>query len=127
MDTTAAAEVDAEEAVQAAGDLAVGESALLVQLDDGRLRVGTQLGSGGPQGIGGLQRVPALEAPVAAAAANDMDVELAMDGPARDLDLVLVRDVGFLDRPAALGAARGSGASLTSSMWTGGCRWALGP
>src|SRR6516162_10490837 len=33
-----------------------------------------------------------------------MDVELAMDGAARDLDLVLVGDVGFLDRPAAAGA-----------------------
>jgi hypothetical protein len=27
-----------------------------------------------------------------------------MDGAARDLDLVLVGDVGFLDRPAAAGA-----------------------
>src|SRR6516225_6092671 len=100
----AAGEVDAEEAVQAARDLAVGESALLVQLDDGRLSVGTQLGSGGPQGIGGLQRVPALEALLAVAAAADMDVELAPDRAARDLDLVLVGDVGFLDGPAAVGA-----------------------
>jgi hypothetical protein len=38
-----------------------------------------------------------------------MDVALAMDGAARDLDLVLVRDVGFLDRPAAAGANRGKG------------------
>jgi hypothetical protein len=48
--------------------------------------------------------VPALEALVAAAAAADMDVELALDGAARDLDLVLVGDVGFLDGPAAAGA-----------------------
>jgi hypothetical protein len=45
--------------------------------------------------------VAALEAMVAAAAAPDMDVELAMDGLARDLDLVLVGDVGFPDRPAS--------------------------
>jgi hypothetical protein len=62
------------------------------------------LGGGGTQGAGGLQRVAALESLVAAAAAADMDVELAMDGAARDLDLVLVGDMGFLDRPAALGA-----------------------
>jgi hypothetical protein len=46
----------------------------------------------------------ALQALVAAAATADMDVELAMDGAAWDLDLVLLRDVGFLDRPAAAGA-----------------------
>jgi hypothetical protein len=50
-----------------------------------------------------------LEALVAAPAAADVDVELAMDGAARDLDLVLVRDVGFLDRPAAAGARLGQG------------------
>jgi hypothetical protein len=33
-----------------------------------------------------------------------MDVELAMNGAARDLDLVLAGDVGFLDGPAAAGA-----------------------
>jgi hypothetical protein len=38
------------------------------------------------------------------AAAADMDVELALDRAARDLDLVLVGDVGFLDGPAAVGA-----------------------
>jgi hypothetical protein len=38
-----------------------------------------------------------------------MDVELAMDGAARDLDLVLVGDVGFLDRAAAAGARLGQG------------------
>ena len=51
----------------------------------------------------------ALEALVAAAAAADMDVELAMDGAARDLDLVLVGDVGFLDEPAATWAGIGQG------------------
>jgi hypothetical protein len=103
VDTAAAAEVDAQQTPQAADHLAVGEPALLVEFHDGRLGVRAQLGAGGPQGIGGLQRVPALQALVAAAAAADMDVELAMDGAARDLHLVLVRDVGLLDRPAAAG------------------------
>jgi hypothetical protein len=49
--------------------------------------------------------VASLETLVAAAAAAAMDVELAMDGAARDLDLVLVRDVGFLDRSATAGAS----------------------
>src|SRR5262249_54520980 len=101
VDAAAAAEVDAEQAVQAADHLAVGEPALLVELHDGRLGVRAQLGGGGPQGVGGLQRGPALEALVAAAAAADMDVDLAMDGAARDLDLVLVRDVDLLDGPTA--------------------------
>src|SRR5262249_40104957 len=53
-----------------------------------------------------LHWVPALEALRAAAAAPDMDVELAVDRAARDLDLVLVGDVGLHDRPAAAGAGR---------------------
>src|SRR5262249_2587449 len=100
----AATEVDAEQTVKGADHLAVGEPALLVEFHDGRLGGRAQLGGGGAQGGGGLQGVAALEALVAAAAAADMDVELAMDGAARDLDLVLVGDVGSLDRPAALGA-----------------------
>src|SRR5262245_58553022 len=109
VDAAAAAEVDAEQAAQAADHLAVRQPALLVEFHDSCLGVRAQLRGGGPQGVGGLQRVPALEAPVAATAAADMDIELAMDGTARDLDLVLVRDVGFLDRPAVAGANRGEG------------------
>jgi hypothetical protein len=48
--------------------------------------------------------VPALQALVAAATAADVDVELAVDRAARDLDLVLMGDVGLHDRPAAAGA-----------------------
>src|SRR5262249_45928837 len=69
----------------------------------GRLRVGAELGRGRPQGVGGLERVPALEAPAAVRALADVDVEPAMSGPARDLDLVLLIDVGFLDRAATTG------------------------
>src|SRR5206468_2382556 len=35
----------------------------------------------------------------------DVDVELPVDGLARDLDLVLLGDVGFVERAAAVGAA----------------------
>ena len=38
-----------------------------------------------------------------------MDVELAVDGLARDLDLELLGDVGFVERAAAVGAGVGQG------------------
>jgi hypothetical protein len=45
-----------------------------------------------------LNAAPALTVPA------DVDVELPVDGLARDLDLVLLIDVGFVDPAAALGA-----------------------
>ena len=50
-----------------------------------------------------------LKALVAATAAADVDVKLAVDGLARDLDLILVGNVGFLDGPAASRASIGQG------------------
>jgi hypothetical protein len=47
-------EGDAEEAFQAASDLAVGQPALLVEFDDGGLGIGSQLGGGGAEGVGCL-------------------------------------------------------------------------
>src|SRR5262249_59950027 len=44
-------------------------------------------------------------AALALAAPADVDVELPVDGPARDLDLELLGDVGFVQRAAAVGAA----------------------
>ena len=70
--------------------------------------------------------MPALEALVAATAAADMDVELAVDGAARDLDLVLVRDVGLLDRPAASGAGFGQGCFVGFVDVGGGLAMGLG-
>ena len=67
-----------------------------------------------------------LEALVAAAAAADMDVELAVDGAARDLDLVLVRDVRFLDGPAASGADFGQGCFVGFVDAGGGLAMGLG-
>jgi hypothetical protein len=70
--------------------------------------------------------VPALEALVAAAAAADMDVELAVDGAARDLDLILVGDVGLLDGPAASGAGFGQGRFVGFVDVRGGLAMGLG-
>jgi hypothetical protein len=49
----------------------------------------------------------ASDAAAALLTAADMDVELAVDWPAWDLDLVLLIDVRFLDWTAAVGAGIG--------------------
>jgi hypothetical protein len=46
-----------------------------------------------------------LNTPVAVLALADVDVELAVNGLARDLDLELLRDVRLVERTAAVGAA----------------------
>ena len=45
-----------------------------------------------------------LNAPTALSTATDVNVKLAVDRSAWDLDLVLLIDVGLLDRAAAVGA-----------------------
>ena len=50
-----------------------------------------------PQCVGRLQWVAALDAPLAAPAAADVDVELPVDGRARYLDLVLLIDPRHVD------------------------------
>jgi hypothetical protein len=45
-----------------------------------------------------------LNTALALTAVADVDVELPIDGLARDLDLELLGDVGFVERPAAVGA-----------------------
>jgi hypothetical protein len=96
--------IDAEQALQAPGDLAVGQAGLLVEFDDGGLGIGAQLSRCGTQGVGRLQWVPPLNAATAPA---DVDVELAVNGLARDLDLVLMSDVGLVEGSAAVGATLG--------------------
>jgi hypothetical protein len=104
VDTATPTEWDTAEAFQAAGDLAGGQAALLVEFDDGGLGVGSPLGGGSTKSIGRLQRMTALHTAVAGAAFADMDVELPMDRPARDFHLKLLGDVGFVERAAAIGA-----------------------
>jgi hypothetical protein len=122
VDTAAAAEVDAEEAVEAADHLAVGEPALLVQFDDGGLGIGSELGSSGAEGVGRLQGMPSLDAAVTPAALADVDLKLPVDGLARDLDLELLGDVGFVERAAAVGASVWQG-HLVGFIDLVGLRW----
>jgi hypothetical protein len=91
--------------LQAAGDLAVGEPALLVEFDDGGLGIGSQLSRGGTESVRRLQGMAPLNAALAVTALTDMDVELAVDGLTRDLDLELRGDVRLVERAAAVGVA----------------------
>jgi hypothetical protein len=97
----AAAQVDAEQRVQAANDLAVRQAGFFVERDDCGLGVRAYLGGGGSQRVGGLQGMPPLDASAALAAATDMNVELPMNRLAGNFDLELRLDVGFLEGAAA--------------------------
>jgi hypothetical protein len=105
VDAAAATKRDAEQALLATGDLAVRQPALLVEFDDGGLGIRFELGGGGAEGIGGLQGMASLDPPAAPPALADVDVELPMDGLARDLDLELLSNVRPVERTAAVGSA----------------------
>jgi hypothetical protein len=75
----------------------VRQPALLIEFDDGGLGIRSQLGCGRAEGVGGLQGMAPLNASAALTALTDMDVELSVNGLARDLDLELLRDVGFVE------------------------------
>jgi hypothetical protein len=49
VDAAATAEPNPKEALQAAGYLAVGQAALLVEFNDGSLGIGSKLGGGGAE------------------------------------------------------------------------------
>jgi hypothetical protein len=51
-----------------------------------------------------LQQTPALNAPVAPPTTADVNVELAVDRLSWDLDLILLSDMGWLDRTPAVRA-----------------------
>jgi hypothetical protein len=51
--------------------------------------------------------MPALHTASALSAATDVNVELALNGPTRNLDLILVVDVRFVDLAAAIGTLLG--------------------
>jgi hypothetical protein len=109
MDAAAATELDTKQALQAACDFAVRQAALFVYLDDGSLGIRSQLGGGGTESVRSLQGMASLNPPVALTALADVDVELAVDGLARNLHLELLGDVGFVERAATIGAAFGQG------------------
>src|SRR5439155_25982751 len=122
----AATEGDAEEAFQAAGDFAVRQPALLVEFDDDSLGIRPQLGGGSPEGVGRLQEMAALNAAAALSALADVDVELPVDGLARDLDLELLGDVGFVEGAATVGAGLGQGRLVDLVDLFGSGRLAVG-
>ena len=126
MGAATATEPNPEKALQAARDLAMRQTALLVEFDDGGLGVRAQLGGGGTEGIGGLQGMPPLNAPPALAALADVDVELSVDGLARDLDLELLGDMGLVQTAAATAAGVGQGRLVNLVDLFGAGRLAVG-
>src|SRR6266545_2880841 len=85
-----------------------------------------QLRRGGPEGIGRLQGMAPLNPTMALAALPDMDVELPVDGLARDLDLELLGDVRLVERTAAVGAAVRQGRLVNLIDLVRGGRLAVG-
>lgn len=67
--------------------------------------IGSPLGGSRAEGVGRLPGLMPLNAAVALMASADMNVELAVDGLARDLDPELLGDVSLVERPAAVGAS----------------------
>ena len=96
---------DPEEGLEHRRDLDVGQAEGLVQQDHRGLGIRADLGGGRSQGVGGLEGVPPLEAPVARGANADVDIELADQGTPRDLGLILGGDSGLADRASAMGAS----------------------
>ena|SRR5437588_883645 len=82
-------------------------ASLLVEVNHGGLSIGAKLSRSGAERIGRLQRMPTLDAASAMLAAANVNVELALNGPARNLDLVLLVNMRFLDIAAAVGTLVG--------------------
>jgi len=101
MAASAPCKLDAKEHLKEAADLALGKAQFLVEHHDRRLGLRPDLAGAAPQGVGGLQFMAPLHAPVAAGAGADMHVELAVHRPARDFHLVLGRHAGLNQRAAA--------------------------
>src|SRR5262249_15318219 len=70
---------------------------------------GPQLGGSGAEGVGGLQRMAPRNPTVAPTTLADVDGELAGNGRARDFDLELLGDAGFVEGAATVGAGVGQG------------------
>src|SRR5262249_41368555 len=105
VNTATTTERDTEKTLQAAGDLAVRQAGPLVEFGHGGSGMGRRWGGGGAEGVGRLQGMASLHPAVAPSALADVDVELPVDGLARDLDLELLGDVCLVERAAAAGAA----------------------
>src|SRR5262249_8135096 len=101
-------------------------AALLVEFDDGGLGIGPQLRSGGPKGVRRLQGMPALNPPAALTALTDVDVELAVNGLARDLHLELLGGMRLVERATAIRASVGQGRLVDLVDLLGAGRLAVG-
>jgi hypothetical protein len=104
----------------------VRQPGLVVEFNDGGLGVGSELGRGGTEGVGRLQRMASLNAALALAALADVDVELPVNGLPRDLDLELLGDVGFVERATAAGAPVRQRCLMDLIDLLGGWRLAVG-
>jgi hypothetical protein len=83
------------------------QAGMFVEIDDGRLRVGTELAGSGTEGIGRLERMPALNRLAAARTNAAVNVELPHDRLAGNFGLLLLIDVSFLNVAAAFGTGVG--------------------
>jgi hypothetical protein len=63
------------------------------------------LGGSRAEGVERLQGMTLLSAGVALTASADMNIELAVNGLTRDLNLELLGDVSLVERPVAVGAS----------------------
>ena len=109
---------------QNADDLLQRHAQLGVQLDDQRGDVRAQLSGSRAQRVGGLQRVPALHAPLTLRAVAHLDVEAPHEGThLGQVFLILRRHTVQRDRAAAVRTARrGRPATWVSSACVGGRR-----
>src|SRR5262249_26956352 len=105
----AACQGDPQQRLEDPSHLDVRQAISLVQRNHSGLGIGAKLTGGCPQGVGGLQRVAALEPTAAAGATAEVDVELADMGPTWDFRLILLADLRFLDGSAAVRASSGQG------------------
>ena len=94
-----ARQLDAEQGTEDRRYLAVRQAHPGVEERGGRLRIGADLAGGRAEGVGRLERVPALGPLAARVAVADVDPELADQRGAWDLGLELVGRAG-LDEPA---------------------------
>jgi len=85
----------------------VGHAGTLVEVNDSRLSVATELASSGTGGIAGLQRMSAAQVLAAFFAMAAMDCEFTNDRLTRNLSLKLLIETILDDIAAAIGTLLG--------------------
>ncbi|EMI51983.1 hypothetical protein RSSM_06579 [Rhodopirellula sallentina SM41] len=94
--TGAATDMNFKKHFQQTLDLTMAETKLFVQKCHRGVDVRSQLNSSGPDGVGGLQFVPALDMRTAATASSRVDVELPVDDHAGNIGLKLDERFGLV-------------------------------